>query len=74
MLFFVRLCHDSLIEVLSHGDRRELGHLERVGRRLHRTIENFFCERPFLLKNIEVDPRFLTFLSVFIIREGLIPV
>ena len=46
--FIVRLCSDVLLEALVFGDRRRITKLERVGRRFHLNIENFFKERPFL--------------------------
>ena len=46
--FIVRLCSDVLLEALLFGDRRRLTKLERVDRRFHLIIENFFRDRPFL--------------------------
>ena len=54
--YFVSLCQDVILEVLSFGDRRWLIKLERVGRRFHWNIENFFGERTFLRLNIDIDP------------------
>ena len=45
----MRICIDALLEVLGYGDRRRLIKLERIGRRYHRLIENFFKEAPFIL-------------------------
>ena len=53
--FVVRLCHDVLLEVLIFGDRRRLTKLERVGRRFHLSIENFFSERPFLRLGLQIS-------------------
>lgn len=57
--FIVSLCCDVLVEALFSGDRCQLTKLERVGRRFHRIIENFFNQRPFLLFGLEVDQRFI---------------
>ena len=46
--FIVRLCSDVFLEALVFGDRHRITKLERVGRRFHLNIENFFKERPFL--------------------------
>ena len=59
--FIVRLCMDALLEVLGYGDRRRLIKLERIGRRYHRMIENFFNEAPF----IRINPCFEAFRLVF---------
>ena len=56
--FIVRLCRDIFLEALLFGDRRRLTKLERVDRRLHRIIENFFKLRPFLRLSLEVIPVF----------------
>ena len=61
MEFIVTLCHDVLLEALLFGDRRRLTKLERVGRRFHWAIENFFRERPFL----RLDLRIYEYLFVF---------
>lgn len=57
--FIVSLCCDVLVEALSSGNRRRLTALERIGRRFHRIIENFFKQRPFLCFSLEVDQRFI---------------
>ena len=46
--FIVQLCRDVFLEALVFGDRRRLTKLERVDRRFHLYIENFFKERPFM--------------------------
>ena len=56
--FIIRLCHDVLVEALLFGDRRQLIKLERVGRRFHRIIEDFFRRIPFLCLSLGID-RFL---------------
>ena len=53
--FIVRLCSDVLLEALVFGDRLRITKLERVGRRFHLIIENFFKERPFLRFSLEID-------------------
>ena len=53
--FIVRLCIDVLLEVLIFGDRRRITKLERVGRRFHLSIENFFSERPFLRLGLRIN-------------------
>ena len=53
--FIVRLCSDVLLELLLFGDRRRLTRLERVGRRFHLSIENFFSERPFLRLGLQIS-------------------
>ena len=53
--FIVRLCHDVFLEALVFGDRRRLIKLERVGRRFHWAIENFFNKRPFLCFELQIN-------------------
>ena len=57
--FIVRLCTDVLLEALYFGDRRRLTKLERVGRRVHRMVENFFTKKPFLRLNLAINPGYL---------------
>ena len=66
--FFVRLCLDVLFELLSFGNRRRLSKLERVGRRFHRMVENFFGKAPFIRSSclIVVEPRLLFFNNLFL--------
>ena len=56
--FFVLLCGDVLLDVLQFGNRRQLVKLERVGRRLHWMVENFYGGRPFLRLGLVLDLRF----------------
>ena len=56
--FFVIICGDVLLEVLQFGNRRQLVKLERVGRRLHWIVENFYGGRPFLRLGLNIYPRF----------------
>ena len=56
MRFFVILCGDVLLDVLQFGNRRQLVKVERVGRRLHWMVENFYGSRPFL--RLGLDLRF----------------
>ena len=62
--FFIAICNDVLVEVLSFGSRSRLGKLELVGRRLNWTVENFFGERPFIRLDFDLTARFLIFLYV----------
>ena len=59
--FIVHLCMDVLLEVLTYGNRRRLIKLERIGRRYHRMIEQFFKEAPF----IRISPCFKAYGLVF---------
>ena len=52
--FFVSLCGDVLSDVLRFGTRRRLAKLERIGRRFHRFIENFFYNTPFIHLDFEL--------------------
>ena len=52
----MRVCHDVLLEALLFGDRRKLSNLERIGRRFHRIIEDFFQQRPLLRLCFEIEP------------------
>ena len=56
--FFIAICNDVLVEVLSFGNRRRLGKLECVGRRFNWTVENFFGERPFIRLGFDLTARF----------------
>ena len=60
--FFVRLCQDVFLELLSFGDRRRLTKLERFGRRFHLSIGNFFGVMPFLRVNLQLSFGYLFFL------------
>ena len=53
--FIVRLYHDVFLEALLFGDRRRITKLERVGRRFHLYIENFFEEKPFLRLGLKIE-------------------
>ena len=63
--WFVALCYDVFLEVLRYGNRRQLVTLERVGRRIHRIVENYFGETPFLRLNLLLMPRFSIFTILF---------
>ena len=63
--WFVALCYDVFLEVLRYGNRRQLVTLERVGRRIHRIVENYFGETPFLRLNLLLEPRFSIFTILF---------
>ena len=56
--FFVFLCADVLLDVLRFGSRRRLDQLERIGRRFHRIVENFFCKAPFIQLDLELKSFF----------------
>ena len=62
--FFIAICNDVLVEVLSFGSRLRLGKLELVGRRFNWTVENFFVEHPSIRLGFELTARFLIFLYV----------
>ena len=55
--FFVLLCGDVLLDVLQFGNRRQLVKLERVGRRLHWVVGNFYGGRPFLRLGLNLNQR-----------------
>ena len=52
--FFVSLCADVLSDVLRFGNRHRLAKLERIGRRFHRIVENFFHKTPLIRLNLEL--------------------
>ena len=62
--FIVRLCSDVFLEVLIFGERRRLTKLERVGRRFHLNIENFFRERPFLRLGLRINAYLFIFIEI----------
>ena len=62
--YFIFICNDVLVEVLSFGSRFRLGKLELVGRRFNWTVENFFVEHPYIRLGFELTARFLIFLYV----------
>ena len=74
--FFISMCDDVLVEVLSSGNRKQLFTLTKNGKRFGRLIEHFFGRAPFLLMDIILDEyRFnlhtyyhtiLTYSSIFI--------
>ena len=57
--FIARFCRDVFLEALLFGDRRRLTKLERVDRRFHLYIENFFKERPFLRFHLQIYAYYL---------------
>ena len=62
--FIVRLCSDVFLEALVFGDRHRITKLERVGRRFHLSIENFFKERPFLRLELRIDGLYLFSINI----------
>ena len=58
MEFFLVLCHDVFLEVISWGNRRQLIKLERIGKRFHWNIERWFSKTPFLRLDLCLGPRF----------------
>ena len=62
--FFIAICNDVLVEVLSFGSRLRLCKLECVGRRFNWTVENFFGERPPIQLDFNLLARFTIFLNV----------
>ena len=64
--YFISICNDVLVEVLSFGNRLRLGKLECVGRRFNWTIENFLGERPSIRLGFDLTARFFIFLYVII--------
>ena len=62
--FFIALCNDVLVEVLSFGSRLRLGKLECVGRRFNWTVENFFGERPPIRLSFDLTAGYFIFLYV----------
>ena len=52
--FFVSLCGDVLSDVFRFGNRHRLAKLERVGRRFHRIVGNFFYKAPFIHLDLEL--------------------
>ena len=61
---FVVLCNDVLLQVLQHGNRRQLVKLQRIGRRFHKMIEVYFRDKPFLRLNFRLAPGFFLFFSI----------
>ena len=59
--FFIAICNDVLVEVLSFGSRLRLAKLECVGRRFNWTVENFLGERPSIRLGFNLIARFFIF-------------
>ena len=57
--YYVSLCQDVILELLRFGTRRRLAKFERVGRRFHWNIVNFFGEKPFLRLYLNLTPGYL---------------
>ena len=57
--YSVSLCQDVILELLRFGTRRRLAKFERVGRRFHWNIVNFFGEKPFLRLYLNITPGYL---------------
>ena len=62
--FFVRLCSDVLLEVLSWGNRRRLALLEKLGRCFHCFIDGRFEEKPFLLLDLHIIPWYIFYFQI----------
>ena len=62
--YFIAICNDVLVEVLSFGSRLRLGKLECVGRRFNWIVENFFGECPPIRLGFDMSARFTIFLNV----------
>ena len=62
--FFIAICNDVLVEILSFGSRLRLGKLECVGRRFNWTVENFFGERPSIRLSFDLTAGYFIFLYV----------
>ena len=52
----MRLCGDVFLEIIGRGNRQQIVKLERVGRRIHWMVENFFGERPFVRLGLNIYP------------------
>ena len=50
--FFISICDDVLLEVLSSGDREQLVILTEKGKRFSRLVDRFFVCAPFLRMDI----------------------
>ena len=50
--FFISICDDVLLEVLSSGDRKRLFILTKNGKRFNRIVDRFFMNAPFLRMNV----------------------
>ena len=50
--FFISICDDVLLEVLSSGDRKQLVILTKNGKRFSRLVDRFFVNAPFLRMNV----------------------
>lgn len=57
--FLLHICQDAFIEVLRYANRRRLIKFERVSRGFHQMVENFFRERPFIRKDLDLKPGFV---------------
>ena len=52
--FFISVCDDVLLEVLSSGDREQLFMLTKNGKRFSRLVDCFFVCAPFLRMDIDL--------------------
>ena len=68
--FFIRLCHDVLLDVLRWGDRYQLADLEKNGRRFYCLIDGYFKKAPFLRLDLKVFPRYLYFTFPVLNSDG----
>ena len=50
--FFISMCDDVLLEVLSSGNRKQLFMLTKNGKRFSRLVDGFFMSAPFLRMNV----------------------
>ena len=51
-VFFISICDDVLLEVLSSGNRKQLIILTKNGKRFSRLVDCFFVRAPFLRMNV----------------------
>lgn len=68
MEFIVLLCRDVLIEVLCYGTRYQLVRLEKVGKRFHQVVENYFGNVPFIRLNLNINPEIRDF---YVLNQGI---
>ena len=54
--FYLHLCSDVILETLQFGDRHPLVKMERIGRRFHWMIEQFFLYVPFRRLDLKLVP------------------
>ena len=60
----VFLCTDILLEVIRYLSRRKIVRLEAAGGRIHRVVERYLGQEPYIILTLQLIPGFLFILNL----------